>query len=66
MEDTYTIMQIIARSWGMIFMFLAFVGVVIFTLRPGSRKVHRHTADIPFLYDDRPVSDDAQHTEARK
>jgi len=58
MEDTYTILQVIARSWGAMFMLLVFLGVVVFTLRPGSRSVHRDTANIPFRHDDRPAGDD--------
>lgn len=58
MEDTYTVLQVIARSWGAMFMLIAFLGVILFTLRPGSRKIHRDTANIPFLYDDRPAGDD--------
>ncbi len=64
MEDTYTIMRVFAGSWGMMFMLAAFVGVIAFIFRPGSRKVHQETAQIPFLYDDRPAGDD-QHSEAR-
>lgn len=57
MEDSYTIMRVFAGSWGLMFMFLAFIGVLVFTLRPGSRKVHRDIANIPFRHDDRPASD---------
>ncbi|AHM03071.1 Cytochrome c oxidase subunit CcoQ [Roseibacterium elongatum DSM 19469] len=70
MEDTYTLLQVIARSWGALFMLLVFLGVVVFTLRPGSRKVHRDTANIPFRHDDRPAGDsqaaNAQFEEARQ
>ena len=58
MEDTYTIMRVFAGSWGMMFLLLSFLGVILFTLRPGSRAVHRDTANIPFRYDDRPAGDD--------
>jgi cytochrome c oxidase cbb3-type subunit IV len=57
MEDTYTILQVIARSWGAMFMLLVFLGVILFTLRPGSKAVHRDIADIPFRHDDRPARD---------
>jgi len=56
MEDTYTFLQVLARSWGMVFMLLVFVGVIVFTLRPGSRAVHRDIANIPFRHDDRPAA----------
>jgi cytochrome c oxidase cbb3-type subunit IV len=58
MEDTYTIMRVFAGSWGMMFLLLSFLGVILFTLRPGSRQVHRDTANIPFRYDDRPATDE--------
>ena len=66
MEDTYTVLQVIARSWGAMFMLLAFLGVILFTLRPGSRKVHRDTANIPFRYDDRPLGDDDVKAQSRQ
>jgi cytochrome c oxidase cbb3-type subunit 4 len=66
MEDTYTIMRVFAGSWGMMFMLLSFLGVILFTLRPGSRKVHRDTANIPFRYDDRPMSDDDAKAQSRQ
>lgn len=70
MEDTYTIMRVFAGSWGMMFMLLSFLAVILFTLRPGSRKVHHDTANIPFRYDDRPATDrpdaNAQFKEARQ
>ena len=59
MEDTYTILQVIARSWGAMFMLLVFLGVIVYTFRPGSRSLHRETADIPFRHDDKPAADDA-------
>ncbi|MBC6436855.1 MAG: cbb3-type cytochrome c oxidase subunit 3 [Rhodobacteraceae bacterium] len=55
MEETYGTLQVIARSWGAVFMFLIFLGVVLFTLRPGSRKIHHDTARIPFRHDDKPA-----------
>jgi len=57
MEDTYTFLQVIARGWGMVFMLLVFLGVIVFTLRPGSRSMHRDIANIPFRHDDRPAGD---------
>ncbi|MBO6603288.1 MULTISPECIES: cbb3-type cytochrome c oxidase subunit 3 [Paracoccaceae] len=70
MEDSYTIMRVFAGSWGGVFLFASFVAVILFALRPGSRKVHRDTANIPFRYDDKPAADDdaapAQIKEARQ
>ena len=71
MEDTYTIMRVFAGSWGLMFLLLSFLGVILFTLRPGSRQIHRDTANIPFRHDDRPAADDEpaqsrQYEEARQ
>lgn len=66
MEDTYTFMQVIARSWGALFMLLVFLGVIVFTLRPGSRKVHRDIANIPFRHDDRPAADARTPAQSRQ
>jgi len=72
MEDTYTIMRVFAATGGLLFMFLAFIGVVLFVFRPGSRKIHQDTANIPFRYDDKParsdttLGQDAHLTEARQ
>jgi cytochrome c oxidase cbb3-type subunit IV len=57
MEDSYSIMRIFAGSWGLVFMFTAFLAVIVFTLRPGSRSTHRDIANIPFRHDDRPAGD---------
>ena len=63
MEDTYTIMRVFAGSWGLLFMFLVFVGVVLWAFRPGSRSVHRDTANIPFRHDDAPAPDAGQEAQ---
>lgn len=72
MEDTYTLMRVFAATGGLLFMFLAFVGVVLFVFRPGSRKIHRDSANIPFRHDDKPArsgttpGQDAHLMEARQ
>ena len=72
MEDTYTILRVFAGSWGLLFMFTVFVIVILFVLRPGSGRVYKDTANIPFRNDDRPArtmrarSTDAQKTEAQQ
>lgn len=72
MEDSYTIMRVIAGTGGLTFMFVVFVGVVLFAFRPGSRKVHQDSATIPFRHDDKPArsmriaDQDAYPTEARQ
>jgi cytochrome c oxidase cbb3-type subunit 4 len=51
-SDTYSLMREFADSWWLVAMFGFFVLVVLFTLRPGSGKVHRDIADIPMRDDD--------------
>ncbi len=67
MQDM-TLWQEIVANKTLIWLFTAFVVFVGFALRPGSRKIHRDSANIPFRHDDRPASDDevsANHKEAR-
>jgi cytochrome c oxidase cbb3-type subunit 4 len=49
--ETYTALRQFADSWALAAMTLFFVGVVIFTFRPGSRKKADEAARIP-LKDD--------------
>lgn len=56
MED-YTFLRELAGSFGTLFLVLSFAGFVFFAFRPGSGRVHRDSADIPFRHDDRPAPD---------
>ncbi|EKF41260.1 cbb3-type cytochrome c oxidase subunit 3 [Nitratireductor indicus] len=47
----YTAMRQFADSWGLLFMVIVFVGVVLFAFRPGSKKSADEAARIP-LKDD--------------
>ncbi|CDM60040.1 MULTISPECIES: CcoQ/FixQ family Cbb3-type cytochrome c oxidase assembly chaperone [Rhizobium] len=49
--ETYTAMRHFADSWGLLAMALFFIGVVLFTLRPGGRESANEAASIP-LKDD--------------
>lgn len=49
--ETYTAMRHFADSWGLLGMTLFFIGVVIFTLRPGAGKAARDAASIPLKED---------------
>ena len=40
-----------ADSWGLLYMFVLFVGVVIFAFRPGSKKIYDDVANIPLKED---------------
>jgi len=47
----YHTMREFADSWGLLFLALFFVGVILFAFRPGSRRLAEEAAQIP-LKDD--------------
>ena len=49
--ETYNAMRHFADSWGLLFMALFFVGVVLFAFRPGSRRHAQEAAQIPLKED---------------
>ncbi len=49
--ETYTAMRQFADSWGLLGMTVFFIGVVLFTLRPGARKLAQDAAEIPLKED---------------
>lgn len=53
--DTYSFLRQLADSWVLLALFLFFIGVVFWAFRPGSRKVHDDTANIPFRNEDTPA-----------
>lgn len=57
MEDTYTILRTLSGSWGTVFLLVSFLAVVFFAFRPGSNRIHRDSAEIPFRHDDKPASE---------
>lgn len=40
-----------ADSWGLVYLLVLFVGVVLFTFRPGSKKASNDAAQIPLKED---------------
>ncbi len=38
-------------SWGLAYLVVVFIGVVLFAFRPGSKKQYEDAADIPFKRD---------------
>ncbi|MCR9107694.1 cbb3-type cytochrome c oxidase subunit 3 [Marivita sp. XM-24bin2] len=60
--ETYSFLREFADSWMLLVLFLFFVGVIFWAVRPGSNKTHRDTANIPFRNEDKP----AASKEARK
>lgn len=53
--ETYSTLREFADSWMLLFLFLIFIGVAIWVIRPGSRKIHEDTASIPFRHEDKPA-----------
>ncbi|WP_372890898.1 cbb3-type cytochrome c oxidase subunit 3 [Rhodosalinus sp.] len=68
--EEYTFLRTLADSWGLLAMFLFFLGVVIWVFLPGRGKAHEESKTIPFRHEDAPAPDDeedsAQREEARK
>ena len=62
--DLYSLLREIADSWGLLALFLFFVGAIAFAWRPGSRPLHDDAAGVPFRHDDAPAPD-SPDTEAR-
>lgn len=58
--SAYERLRHFADSWGLLALTLFFVGVVIYVFRPGARKHHEDSADIPFRHEDRPAVDSDQ------
>ncbi len=54
----YNTLRGFADSWMLLLMFLFFVGVIFWVFRPGSRKIYKDTADIPFRHEDQPMMDE--------
>lgn len=51
MNVDYHIMRTFADSWGLVFMVLVFVVVVVMALRPSARQAHTDAASIPIKED---------------
>ncbi len=60
--EEYTLLRQFAYSWMLLALFAFFIGIVIWAFRPGSTRVYRDTANIPFRHEDKPATDE----EARK
>ncbi len=63
--ETYSFLREMADSWALLVLFLFFLGVILWAVRPGSNRIHRDTANIPFRHEDRPAPDAAKTKEAR-
>ncbi|MFU8881890.1 MAG: CcoQ/FixQ family Cbb3-type cytochrome c oxidase assembly chaperone [Rhodobacterales bacterium] len=56
--ETYTLLREFADSWMLLALFLFFVGMVFFVMRPGSTKTYQDVANIPFRHEDKPAAAD--------
>ena len=50
---TYDTLRHFADSWGLLAMTIVFLGVLVWVIRPGSRKGYAEQAEIPFKHDDK-------------
>lgn len=60
--DTYSLTREFADSWGLLGLFLFFIGVIVWAFRPGSNKIHKDTADIPFRHENKPADSEEART----
>lgn len=60
----YHILRAFADSWALIALMVVFLGAVAWAWRPGSRKTHEDTANIPFRHEDKPACADG-HSDGR-
>ena len=44
----YTFLRELADSWGVLTLLLFFIGVIVWTFRPGSKEIYKDISDIPF------------------
>ncbi len=56
--ETYSYLRALADSWGLLAMFLFFLGVVYWAFRPGSKKTHDDAARIIFRNETKPKDDE--------
>jgi len=45
--ETYSLLRQFADSWGLLLMVGLFLGVLVYTFRPGSRGLHDDMAQLP-------------------
>jgi len=52
--ETYTFLRQWADSWFLLAMFIFFIGVMLWVVRPGSNAKHRDTANVVFRHEHKP------------
>ena len=58
--STYAWLREFAGSWMLVGMFAVYVAAILWAFRPGSRRLHRDIADIPFRNEDAPARGDEE------
>ena len=53
--ELYTLLRQFADSWHLLFMFVFFLGVIVWAFRPGSKRAHQESANVIFRNDDAPA-----------
>ena len=56
----YQTLRTFADSWGLLFLVIVFVVVIVYTFRPGSKKEADEIAQIPLKDDKSPNGDDKE------
>jgi cytochrome c oxidase cbb3-type subunit IV len=61
--ETYSALRTFADSWGLLVLFLFFLGMVIWLFRPGAKRLHDDAANQIFRNEDKPKDrrDDESH-----
>ena len=49
--EQYSFLRELADSWVLLLMTVFFIGIFLWAFRPGSRKTHEDTSQIPFRND---------------
>ncbi len=52
--DHYSLLRSFADSWALLVLFLFFIGVIVWIMRPGSREIHRDAASMIFRNESKP------------
>jgi len=54
--EIYTLLRSFADSWHLLFMFVFFLGMVVWIFRPSAKRTHVETANSIFRNDDAPAA----------
>lgn len=54
--ETYSFLRQMADSWALLVLTLIFLGVIVWALRPGSRRLHEDAAQSIFRNDTKPAA----------